>query len=87
MRIIRQIQINYKGLVLSVNVTSFSPARPAPFAQTPGCPGYDDSGDPGEVDFEVVGVMIGSEKAVIKELSLDADDEGLSDMVYQGMGG
>jgi hypothetical protein len=81
----RQIEIAHNGLVLQVNVTSFYPERPAPHASTPDCPGYDDPGDHGEVEFEITGVSIDCEQTFIESFALDSEDEDLTNLVLQGM--
>jgi hypothetical protein len=82
---INQLEITHNGLVFQIDVTYFSPARSAPHASTPDCPGYDDPGDPGEVEFDVTGVSIDCEQTFIESFSLGYDDEELCDLVYQGM--
>jgi hypothetical protein len=57
-----------------------------PDAQTPGSPGYDDEGDPGEVEFEVTGVSVDCELTVIESGGIKFDDdEELCDKVFQEM--
>lgn len=50
----KQIEILFNGLILQVDVTSYTPGRPAPIAATPDGPGYDDDGEAEECEWQVV---------------------------------
>lgn len=83
---IRTMELPHNGLNLTINVNSFSPARPAPFAQTPDSPGFDDEGDLGEVDFDVVGAEMDCQKTFIESCPFDLDDdEELTSKVFEVM--
>ena len=86
MTILRQITINHNGLNIDVDVTYFVPSRPAPMAQTPDCPGYDDEGAPGEVEFDITGVEVDCPGSFIESGGIIFDcDEELSDKVFKEM--
>jgi hypothetical protein len=45
------------GWLYEIEVTLYHPARPAPSAQTPDSPGYDDPGDDGEIEYNVLSIQ------------------------------
>jgi len=79
------MEINFKGLTLQIEVTSYTSARPAPIAQTPDCPGYADPGDDEEVEFQITGVEIDCQETFIGALEgLECDAE-LATLVIEEM--
>jgi len=42
------------GWVYRVEIFDYTPERPAPFAQTPDSPGFDDEGDAKEVSYRLI---------------------------------
>lgn len=52
------MELQFNGLTLDIEIESYTPERPAPFAQTPDCPGYDDEGDAEECEYKILSVKI-----------------------------
>jgi hypothetical protein len=67
--------IAFHGLTLVVDVASYTPARPAPPAQTPDCPGYDDEGDAEEIEYEAKYPIIECAETFMESLNLEENDE------------
>lgn len=67
--------IPYKGLTITTKVNSYTPARPAPIAQTPDSPGYDDPGDDCEVEYEVTGAEVDCYRTLADALDLESDED------------
>ena len=62
-------QINampFNGLILDIDVHSYTPERPAPHASTPDCPGYDDEGDAEGCEWDVVKQQIDCEETALE---------------------
>jgi len=81
----KQIEVNYKGLILSIDVTSYDAPRNPPYAPTPDHPGYDDEGSAGDVEFEVTSTSIDCEDTFVEAFGLDGDDDALTDLVFDAM--
>jgi hypothetical protein len=86
MPIICEFSVPHNGLILDVAVTSYEQQRPMPFAQTPDCPGYDDPGDPGEIEFYYTAVAIDCEKTFI-EAGFCIDEDAIRELVFGKMSG
>jgi hypothetical protein len=86
MATIRQLSINHNGLILSIDVTYFVPARAMPIASTPDCLGYDDEGSPGEVEYDVDWFEVDCVRTFIESggISFEDNDE-LTEKVFQEM--
>lgn len=68
--------IEFNGLLVSTRVHSFTPARPAPFAQTPDSPGYSDEGDTEEIEYEATTeVTIDCAETFLDWLNLEENEE------------
>ena len=83
---IRNIQIVtvvWHGECVDVPVTFFNPGHAMPVAYTPDCPGYDDEGDPGEVEFDTP-MIAGVSKEFMAWLCLE-DDENFVSLVFEEM--
>jgi hypothetical protein len=85
MTTIKQLSINHNGIELQINVSHFEPARAMPMASTPDCHGYDDEGDPGEVEFQINGAVIDCEQTLIEAGGIDLEDDEIYDKVFQEM--
>ena len=83
---IRQLEINHNGLNLSIDVTYFEPARPMPIASHADCPGFDDEGSDGEVEYDITDVEIDCAQTVIDAggISLE-DNEEITTKVFEEM--
>jgi hypothetical protein len=81
---IRTMELQHNGLTLVINITNYWPARSMPFAQTPDCAGYDDEGEAGEVEFEVVSAEVDCQETFIEAFGLN-DCEDLTTQVFQEM--
>jgi hypothetical protein len=78
------IKVLWKGFQVEVDVTDYVPSRPAPMAQTPDCPGYDDEGDAGEIEFEVVDLTVDCPETIADAFDMNAS-ESLADLVFAAM--
>lgn len=67
--------IAFHGLTFCVDVTSYTPARPAPFARVPDVPGYDDEGDAEEIEYEAKYPIIECLGTFMDWLNLEENDE------------
>ena len=81
---INTVTVLWKGFEVEVDVTDYVPSRPAPIASTPDCPGYDDEGDAGEVEFEVRGVSVDCIETVTDSFDMNSS-ESLADLVFAAM--
>ena len=81
--VIRSVTVIWKGESVDVDVTYFNQGRSMPFASTPDCPGYDDCGDPGEVEYETP-MIAGLGTEFMEWLCLN-DDEDFTTLVFEAM--
>lgn len=81
--VIRSVTVVWKGESVDVDVTYFNPGNSMPFASTPDCPGYDDFGDPGEVEYETP-MIAGVGAEFMAWLCLEDNDE-FTDLVFEAM--
>ena len=81
----KTITVLWNGLEISVPVTYFNPGHAMPIASTPDSPGYDDDGDPGDVEFgEPELVNVDCAETFMDWLKLQ-DNESFIDLVFQEM--
>ena len=71
----RSETIEFNGLSVVVDIESYTPERPVPFAQTPDSPGYDDEGDAEEVEYIAKNPKIECADTFVEWLNLDENDE------------
>ncbi len=78
------IKVLWKGFQVEVDVTDYVPARQPPIASTPDCPGYDDEGSDGEIEFEGTGLSVDCFETVADSFDMNASDS-LADLVFAAM--
>lgn len=68
--------IEFHGLLISTQVNDYTAARPAPLAQTPDSPGFDDEGDAEEIDYcATTDIAIDCADSFIDWLNLEENEE------------
>jgi hypothetical protein len=82
-RVIRTVTVVWKGESVDVDVTYFNPGHAMPFAATPDCPGYDDSGEPGVIEYNTP-MIAGLGAEFMEWLCLEDNDE-FTDLVFEAM--
>jgi len=79
----------HEELEIEINVTSYTPYRPAPYSSNPDSPAYSDPGDDEECDYEMFFLLVDKNKKykipVPEEMYLLLHDKMSEEITRQAM--